>query len=160
VLEPGCGAGRLTAAVVSAVEPGGTWLAFDLSAGMLARARHRSLPAASVLLRATAAALPVPTASVDVVVCLNVFPHLVDASRAVAELGRVLRPGGRLWVHHFLDRAAVNALHDALGPPVAGHHLPSDPELRALLASADLATVAIEDGEEGFTLHAEARSGS
>jgi demethylmenaquinone methyltransferase/2-methoxy-6-polyprenyl-1,4-benzoquinol methylase len=154
VLEPGCGGGRLTAAVAEVVGTTGAWLAFDLSPGMLGRAHGRALPPRAFLAQATTSALPVATASVDVVVCLNVFPHMVDTRAAVAELNRVLRPGGRLWVHHFLDRNAVNALHRELGPPVAGHQLPSDPTLRSLLTRAGLTTVSIEDGEDGFSLHA------
>jgi ArsR family transcriptional regulator len=40
--------------------------------------------------------LPFPAASFDQVLALNVLTHLRAPGRALAELGRVLRPGGRL----------------------------------------------------------------
>ncbi len=43
------------------------------------------------------AALPLPTASIDVAVSLQVIEHLRDLDRCVAELARVLAPGGTLW---------------------------------------------------------------
>jgi len=46
--------------------------------------------------RAVAEALPLPTASVDVLTSLDVVEHLDDDVRALREYARVLRPGGRL----------------------------------------------------------------
>ena len=46
-------------------------------------------------------ALPVETASVDLVVCALALTHCEDVRGPVAELARVLRPGGRLVVSDF-----------------------------------------------------------
>lgn len=43
-------------------------------------------------------ALPLDDASFDHVVCTQVLEHVVDPATVLAELGRVLRPGGRLWL--------------------------------------------------------------
>ena len=48
-----------------------------------------------VYARSTAAALPFPTSSFDAVVACLVFEHIVDVDSAIAEVGRVLAPGGR-----------------------------------------------------------------
>ncbi len=45
--------------------------------------------------RAVAAALPFPDAVFDAVVACLVFEHIEDFERAIEEVGRVLRPGGR-----------------------------------------------------------------
>jgi SAM-dependent methyltransferase len=42
--------------------------------------------------------LPVAPASIDIVVCSHSLEHFVEAGRALDEIGRVLRPGGRLYV--------------------------------------------------------------
>ena len=49
-------------------------------------------------MRADALALPFPAASFDKVICAEVLEHLVDDRAAMAELARVLRPGGMLAV--------------------------------------------------------------
>ena len=91
VLDVGAGIGlvarRLRAPVptLAAVEP---------SPGMLAAADYLGAPA----LRADVTALPVHASSVDVVTASWVL-HVLDAGQrrlAVAEIARVLRPGGRL----------------------------------------------------------------
>jgi SAM-dependent methyltransferase len=47
---------------------------------------------------AAVADLPLPTGGVDAVVALQVIEHLRDPRPALAEVARVLAPGGRLWV--------------------------------------------------------------
>jgi ubiquinone/menaquinone biosynthesis C-methylase UbiE len=40
--------------------------------------------------------IPVPDASFDAILCVEVFEHLVEPARAIAEFARILRPGGML----------------------------------------------------------------
>lgn len=47
---------------------------------------------------ADAARLPFSDSSVDSVICLEVIEHLYDPASALAEIRRVLKPGGRAWV--------------------------------------------------------------
>jgi SAM-dependent methyltransferase len=42
--------------------------------------------------------LPIPNASLDLVLCALALSHLHDVGKAIAEFRRVLRPGGRLIV--------------------------------------------------------------
>ncbi|KFN51265.1 hypothetical protein P873_03090 [Arenimonas composti TR7-09 = DSM 18010] len=82
-------------------------------------------------------ALPVPAESADVVVCNQVYEHDADPARLVANIARVLRPGGRcyfagpnlLWpvephvfwpFVHWLPRRAAQACMRALGSSRAG----------------------------------------
>ena len=70
---------------------------------MLRRARRRAneLARAVTLVDATAEALPFADDSYDTVVTLAVLCSVDDQSRALAELRRVLRPGGRLvFIEH------------------------------------------------------------
>ena len=75
--------------------PGATIIGLDLSRRMLARARRRTVGAAIPLLRADAAHLPFPAATFDVVTGHSFLYLLPDPTAAVAEVARVLRPGGR-----------------------------------------------------------------
>ncbi len=66
-------------------------LGFDLSFGMLAAART-SAP----LVHADALSLPVPDGSVDGATCGFALRNVVDLPACLAELARVVRPGGRI----------------------------------------------------------------
>lgn len=65
----------------------------DLIASGLVKA-HAAMPSAR-LLHADACALPIVDASVDAVVSANLLEHIPDDRRAVSEIARILRPGGR-----------------------------------------------------------------
>lgn len=89
VLEVGCGTGRLLDRIAGFA---GHAVGVDLSAGMLAHARTRGL----TVLQGSATALPVATASVDLACSFKVLAHVPDVRGALAEMARVVRPGG--WV--------------------------------------------------------------
>lgn len=90
VLELGAGTGLLTERLVAA---GHEVLATDPLPEMLAHLRRR-LPDVPAAL-GTAESIPAASRSVDVVVCAESF-HWFDHPRALAEISRVLRPGGVL----------------------------------------------------------------
>jgi ubiquinone/menaquinone biosynthesis C-methylase UbiE len=90
-LDAACGTGRHTAYLA---ERGHAVIGVDASAEMLAVAR-RKVPAAE-LHEGDLHELPLPDASVDVVVCALSLVHVPDLTRALAEFVRVLRPGGDL----------------------------------------------------------------
>ena len=70
----------------------------DLSAGMLRRAHAP----ASGLAQGQAGQLPLASASVDLLICVNALHHFPDKRLFMAESRRVLRPGGA-WVNVGLD---------------------------------------------------------
>lgn len=69
----------------------------DIATDMLRIGRDRIGPGAR-LVAADAEALPLAAESVDHVIVLNAFHHWPDGARALAEIHRVLRPGGRLFL--------------------------------------------------------------
>jgi ubiquinone/menaquinone biosynthesis C-methylase UbiE len=73
-------------------------MCLDISAGMLQRVRGMCPQAA--LLRGDAEQLPVRSAAVDLVTISSALHHLPSPQRALAEMQRVLKPGGRLLVFH------------------------------------------------------------
>ena len=112
VLDAGCGAGPLFAALR---ERGAVVSGFDASAGMLEQARRRLGADADLRVADLAEPLPYPDNSFDDVVASLVLHYLRDWEPALAEVRRVLRPGGRLIVsvdHPF----AINFLQHQTGP--------------------------------------------
>jgi ubiquinone/menaquinone biosynthesis C-methylase UbiE len=97
ILDVGCGTG-VFAAMVRSTFPLATIWGVDLVASMLSRGRERrpSPPGRVALVQGDSERLPFPAGAFDVVTCSNSFHHYPDQGRAVAEMHRVLKPGGRL----------------------------------------------------------------
>ena len=111
ILDAGCGSGPLSAVLR---ERGATMTGFDSSAKMLELARRRLGPGADLHLADLGNPLPFPDGAFDDVVACLVLHYLEDWTAPLAELRRVLRPGGRLIVavdHPF----AVNLMHREAG---------------------------------------------
>ncbi|HEX4090147.1 MAG TPA: methyltransferase domain-containing protein [Trebonia sp.] len=125
VVDVGCGNGAYLAELARRGFAGRV-LGLDMSSGMLTAARDRlaavGSPASAepgggaALLAADATALPLRDGAADLTLALHMLYHVPDPSRAVRELRRVTRPGGRV----------VIVLND-------GDHLR---ELRAIVAEA------------------------
>ncbi len=100
VLEVGCGTGNLWRENAQLVPEGVSLVLTDLSAGMLDEARKRlvGLSPPPEFRAADAQSLPFPDASFDRAIASFMLYHVPDRGRALRELARVLRPGGRLFV--------------------------------------------------------------
>jgi len=98
VLDLACGSGIYARPFAQALAPG-TVVGLDLSAAMLRHAR-RAAEAERIdnlpLVRGDAMYLPFPPSCFDHVNCCGALHLFPDASRALAEMHRVLRPGGRV----------------------------------------------------------------
>lgn len=95
VLDAGCGAGPVLA---DRRARGATVAGFDASAAMLDLARERLGPDVALRLADLAEPWPYPDGAFDDVVACLVLHYLRDWSAPLAELRRVLRPGGRAVV--------------------------------------------------------------
>ncbi|MBE0611736.1 MAG: methyltransferase domain-containing protein, partial [Dehalococcoidia bacterium] len=99
VLELGCGPGYFSIALRDAT-PRGRLVLFDLQPEMLRMARKRVGPSGTVATVAgNAMALPFPAETFDVVFIAAVLGEVPDREACLAEVRRVLRPGGRLVVN-------------------------------------------------------------
>lgn len=98
VLDIASGTGEPALALAAAVAPGGMVIATDLVAEMLADigelARRQGLTNLTAR-QADAEALPFDNESFDAVTCRFGVMNFADAPRALREMRRVLRPGGR-----------------------------------------------------------------
>lgn len=97
LLDVGCGSGQ-TMEWFQGLHPEWKTYGLDVAPEGLAAARMFGL---TNILRASALDLPVATASMDLVITLDVLQHLPlggGDARAMSEMARVLRPGGHLFV--------------------------------------------------------------
>jgi SAM-dependent methyltransferase len=98
VLDVGCGPASITASLARVVGPSGLVLGVDRSEAMLARAVRAESGPQIGFLHADAQRLPLRDQTVDAVVSVAVLQLVPDPVMALAEMARVLRPGGRLAV--------------------------------------------------------------
>lgn len=99
VLDVGCGTGVFAGRIREAL-PGATVWGVDLVAGMLQKGaprwRHHAGHVQPV--QGDSERLPFADGTFDFITCANSFHHYPDQQRAVIEMHRVLRPGGRLML--------------------------------------------------------------
>jgi ubiquinone/menaquinone biosynthesis C-methylase UbiE len=99
VLDVGCGTGVFAARLREALPNARVW-GIDLVADMLNKGaeRWRTHRGAVLPVQGESDRLPFADNSFDFVTCANSFHHYPHQNRAVVEMHRVLRPGGRLMV--------------------------------------------------------------
>ena len=153
LLDLGCGEGRHAfeafrrgASVVavdwgaSEVETTKRWLGAIAEAGEAGRDAEGRVARAEVV-RGDLRALPVPDASVDRVIASEVLEHIPDDVAALAEIARVLKPGGRVavTVPRYGPERICWALSDEYHANEGGHvRIYRAGVLRARLAAAGL----------------------
>jgi arsenite methyltransferase len=116
ILDVGCGPGFYCAELAAEVGPSGSVVGVDSSPAMLELAGRRCAGHERVELRqGDAVSLPVDDVTVDGALCVQVLEYVPDPTVALAEMYRVLRPGGRVVVWD-VDWATVSlhSLHSAL----------------------------------------------
>lgn len=119
ILDVACGTGTVTRQAAQTVGPTGQVIGLDVNAGMLRVARTLLPPENTTITyrESNALALPFPEATFHVVLCQHGLEFFPDRSHSVQEMGRVLRPEGRVGLrvwraleHQAFHRAVLAAL--------------------------------------------------
>ena len=154
VLDAGTGTGVMLPYLARRVSPARIW-ALDISREMIRKARcnYPYLPVR--YLQAHLERIPLPSSSLDAVMCFSVFPHVNDKAASVGEIARVLKRGGTLVIAHADSRDAINRRHRDIGGPVRDHSLPPDRDMEHLVKSAGLKLSYISDKSASYVLKAD-----
>jgi len=149
-LDAGCGTGY-GLEILAQGEPA-ELTGIDVDLGAVAAARRRGERSGAVVAQADLQALDLPDDCFDVAVCFETIEHLASPEQGLAELRRVVRPGGTLIISSpnpdVYPSGNEHHLHefrpDELRGLVEGHF----PTVRVFLQHAWLASV-IEPAEDG-----------
>lgn len=107
VLDLGSGGGIDVLLSAGRVGPTGRAIGLDMTAEMLELARRNATEAGATnveFIEGSIEAIPLPSASVDVVISNCVINLAADKPAVLAEIARVLRPGGRMGVSDVVAR--------------------------------------------------------
>jgi SAM-dependent methyltransferase len=165
VLDLGSGGGIDVLLSARRVAPGGRAIGLDMTPEMLALARRNAAEAGVTnveFLAGRMEAIPLPDASVDVVISNCVVNLSVDKPAVLAEIARVLRPGGRIGISDVVADDALTPAERAERGDFAGciAGALSFTEYRDGLAAVGLtgvsveATHAVADGMYGAIIRA------
>jgi len=129
VLDVASGTGLITFEAALAVGQRGSVLGIDLSAKMVAAAQRTACERRLLNVRFSrmdAQALDLDDASFDVVLCSLGLMYLPDPERALREMRRILRPGGRMVISVWGERARCgwSALFSIVDAEVASEVCP------------------------------------
>jgi ubiquinone/menaquinone biosynthesis C-methylase UbiE len=149
VLDVGTGTGVFLPFLSSRVGDSGRIVAMDFAEEMLKIAGAKYPDGNIQFLCADVSDIPGDDETFDCVVCYSSFPHFQDKPKALGEIYRVTRSGGRLFICHTSGRHHINEIHHQI-PVVRNDIIPDVDEMRALLEKAGFVDISIEDNEDSY----------
>ena len=141
VLDVACGTGALMERLLARTPSPRSVAGVDLSRQMLQQTRRKIGPdGRTAFEQADAGALPFPDGTFDAAVCVNSFHYFPRPAKALREMRRVLRPGGRLflmdWCRDYWTCRAMDAVLTRIDPAHGACHTQTG--LHAMARGADL----------------------
>lgn len=144
ILDIGSGTGQFPEVLYHALPEARVW-ALDLVRGMLEGGNRRWQQYADriVPVQGDSESLPFESGSFDVLTCANSFHHYPNQAKAVAEMCRVLKPGGCLMlIDGYRDAPWGWFIYDLCVASIEGNvHHASAKEVQAMMTSAGFGTV-------------------
>ncbi len=146
VLDVGTGTGAFLPFLLREIGGGGRIAALDFAEKMLKRARAKGFNGNIDYLCADVTNIPLGNEIFDIIVCYSSFPHFPDKSRALTEMKRVTKRGGRLLICHTSSRASINEIHCQIHA-VENDIIPDEDEMQIILLGAGFIEIKIDDSE-------------
>jgi ubiquinone/menaquinone biosynthesis C-methylase UbiE len=144
LLDVGSGTGIFLPFLLRKLGNQGVLVALDYAEEMLRKARGKDFSARICYLQGDVLNLPLRSEIFDACVCYSSFPHFQDKPKALSEINRVLKEGGRLIICHTSNRGEINRVHHQI-PAVANDIIPAEGELKPMLNRAGFTDIRIND---------------
>jgi len=153
LLDVGTGTGVFLPHLLDRIGKDGRIVALDIAEEMLLKSLAKGYNGKIDYLCADITNIPLDGGIFDAVVCYSSFPHFHDKPRALAEVKRVLKRGGRVLICHTSSRTHINEIHRQV-PVVQNDIIPDEIEMQKILSMAGLVDIIIEDGTDSYLVTA------
>ncbi len=149
LLDVGSGTGIFLPLLLTKIGGQGVLVAIDYAEEMIKRVRGKDVNGRICYLQGDVASLPFGSELFDACVCYSSFPHFQDKPKALQEMNRVLKEGGRLIICHTSNRDEINRLHRQI-PAVANDIIPAEGKLKTMLKRAGFINIRIDDDATSY----------
>ena len=149
VLDVGTGTGVFIPYLQKLIGNNGLLVAIDIAENMLRRSLMKNFNGTIVYLQGDIMHTPLVGAQFDAVVCYSSFPHFQNKVKALSEIARALRKGGKLYLCHTSSRTAINEIHEQI-PGMERDTIPDTEEMREMLIITGFRDIEIDDGKDSY----------
>ncbi|MFC1899330.1 class I SAM-dependent methyltransferase [Chloroflexota bacterium] len=149
ILDVGTGTGAFLGSLLYYTGNKGQIIALDFASKMLKKARSKGFPNNICYVCADITSIPMRPETFDTIVCHNSFPHFHNKLKALTEMKRVTKKGGRIFVCHTANRKKINSIHQKI-PKLINDTIPDESEMRNLVFKAGLSKPEIDDCKESY----------
>ena len=153
VLDVGTGTGVFVPFIMRRIGENGRLVCLDFAEEMLKKAEGKGFKGDIQYICADIEHSNLANESFDAVVCYSSFPHFEDKLKALREIHRVLKSGGKLFICHTSSRQAINEIHCQI-PEVYNHLIPEEDEMHQLLSAAKFTEISVWDGKDSYLVSA------
>jgi ubiquinone/menaquinone biosynthesis C-methylase UbiE len=153
VLDVGTGTGVFVPFLLKKIGKSGHLVALDFAEEMLKKAQAKGFRGNIDYLNADITSVPLPDEVFDAVVCYSSFPHFHDKPKALREINRLLKKGGKLFICHTSSRAKINEIHRGIAA-VADDTIPDSFEMRNMLVETGFTDIKISEATDSYLVSA------
>jgi demethylmenaquinone methyltransferase/2-methoxy-6-polyprenyl-1,4-benzoquinol methylase len=134
ILDVGCGTGILVSPLISHSVIPYRLFQLDFSREMIIenKKKHEGAIKQISFINGDALHLPFPAGTIQWLIGFAVLPHLGDNVGAIREWTRIISPGGKILLLHFMSSRELNQCHSQIGGAVKSDHLLPVDELASL----------------------------
>jgi len=149
VLDVGTGTGVFIPFLLNKIGKNGQIVALDFAEEMIRKAQAKGPNGNIDYLHADVTNIPLREEIFDIVICYSSFPHFQNKPRALAEMNRVIKTGGKLFICHTSSRTKLNEIHRQV-PAVENDTIPDEGEMQIMLSMAGFTDIMIEDSSQSY----------
>lgn len=146
-LDVGCGTGWAVHLAAESVNCNGTFYGVDLSSKMIEKARENFSGMENFrFIQADSSAIPLDSDHFDAIICTNSFHHYLHPEKVMAEINRLLKSGGRVYILDPTADTWFGKLFDWMGRVAERAHVKmySTEEFKKMFTDAGLMYIRTE----------------